>query len=160
VCCLEISVACKLHHIVFPHAFFEPVADRRSPEIVEGTFLDACSMQDPAEIWAEIVDHLQPRIRIGPLALGTKLVLYVIVSGRRHKDIRMSLGLSSLVINQKLHKFIGHAISTKATFGILDSGSVKRKEGCHGPSLQAPQAILDLLLCQRQEDSEIPRHGQ
>ncbi len=55
---LEIGVACKLHHIVFPHTLFEPIADRTSPQIVELTFFDACPLQDLAKIWTEVVNHL------------------------------------------------------------------------------------------------------
>ena len=105
--CLEIGMACKLHHVVFPHALFEPVADCNSPQIVERTGFDTCPSYNLAKIWAEIVDHLQSRIRIRPLAFGAKLVLDVIVPGRRHEDIRMPVGLPALVISKELRKFIG-----------------------------------------------------
>ena len=40
--CLEIGMACKLHYIIFPHAFLKPVTDRGSSKIVELTFFDTC----------------------------------------------------------------------------------------------------------------------
>lgn len=104
---LEICMACKLHYIVFPHALFEPVADRRSSQIVELTFFDSYSFQNSTEILTEVVDHLQSRIRIGPLAFDTKLALDVIVPRGRHKNIRTAFGLLALLIDQELCERLG-----------------------------------------------------
>ena len=56
--CLEIGMAGKLHHIVFPHALLEPVTDGSSPEIMELTIFNVCPSQNLAKTWTEVVDHL------------------------------------------------------------------------------------------------------
>jgi hypothetical protein len=55
--CLKIGMAGKPHYVKFPQAFFEPVADRRSPQIVELTSFDSCSTQNLTEIQIEIGNH-------------------------------------------------------------------------------------------------------
>ena len=44
---LEICMACKLHYIEFAHAFLKSVTDRSHSKIVELTFFDACSGDQP-----------------------------------------------------------------------------------------------------------------
>ena len=91
-------MASKVHHIVLFHPAGKPITQGRVPKIVELQFPDTRPSKNLPELTTEIADDLQPGIRIGPFAFGPKFVLDIIVPGRRHKNIWMTLRLPALVI--------------------------------------------------------------